>query len=229
MRHALIVAWKEFRTFFQTPIAYVILFIFTVIGGFFFFQIGKFFDSREASLRPLFFYMPWFFLFLAPALSMRMWAEERRGGTIETLLTLPLRDWEITLGKFLAAVGLIAIWLVTLLPLVAVVYWFGSPDRGPIIAGFVAALLLGAAYISIGLAASATTENQIIALVAGVAVAFLFLLVGLQPVYSVLPEALGGFVHNLSLETHFESIMRGVIDSRDLLYYASFTAFFLVL
>src|SRR5262249_28707382 len=88
MRHALIVAWKEFRTFFQTPIAYVILFIFTVIGGFFFFQIGHFFEQREASLRPLFFYLPWFFLFLAPALSMRMWAEERRGGTIETLLTL---------------------------------------------------------------------------------------------------------------------------------------------
>jgi ABC-type transport system involved in multi-copper enzyme maturation permease subunit len=229
MRHAMLVAWKEFRTFFQTPIAYVILFIFTVVGGWWFFKLNGFFAQREASVRGLMSAFPWLFLFFAPAITMRVWAEERRAGTIETLLTLPLRDWEITLGKFLASTGLIVVWLVSLLPLVGVIYWFGEPDKGPIIAGFLGALLLGCSYASIGVAASALTENQIIALVLSFAVSFFFFLVGFEAVYSVFPEAIGGFLHNVSLQTHFQSITRGVIDSRDLLYYVSFTAFFLVL
>ncbi len=229
MRRALIVAWKEFKTYFQTPIAYVILCIFSLLGGWWFFKLGAgFFGDREASIRGLLDSFPWLFLVFAPAITMRLWTEERRSGTIETLLTLPLRDWEISLGKFLAALGLVAVWLVSLLPLVGVVYWFGSPDKGPILAGFLAALLLGGAYASIGLAASAVTENQIIALVLGVSVAFFFFLAGVQPVYTLFPEAIGGLLHNLSLKTHFESITRGVIDSRDLLYYGSFIAFFVL-
>jgi ABC-2 type transport system permease protein len=229
MRHALIVAWKEFKTYFQTPIAYVILFIFSLLGGWWFFKLGSgFFGDRDATIRGLLDSLPWLFLVFAPAITMRLWTEERRAGTIETLLTLPMREWEIALGKFLAAVGLVAVWLVSLLPMVGVVYWFGSPDKGPILAGFFAALLLGGSYAAIGLAASAMTENQIIALVVGVAVSFFFFLVGVQPVYTVFPEAIGGFLHNISLKTHFESITRGVIDSRDLLYYFSFIAFFLV-
>ena len=229
MRNALIIAWKEFRTFFQTPIAYVILFIFTGIGSWWFFMLNDFFALREASIRGLLGAFPWLFLVFAPAITMRLWAEERRVGTIETLLTLPMRDWEIALGKFLATLGLIAVWLVTLLPMVGVVFALGSPDRGPIIAGLIAALLLGGSYAAIGLAASALTENQIIALVSGVAISFFFYLVGFEPVVHLFPDSVGGFLHNLSLHVHFESITRGVIDSRDLLYYLSFIAFFLLI
>lgn len=228
MRNALIVAWKEFRTFFQTPIAYVILMVFTAVGAWWFFSLSHFFEQREASIRGLLSSFPWLYLFLAPAITMGLWAEERRIGTIETLLTLPMRDWEIAVGKFLASLGLIAVWLLTLLPLVGVVYALGAPDRGPVIGGLFAALLLGGSYAAIGLAASAMTENQIIALVVGVAVCFLFFLLGFPQVYLLFPDSIGGFLHNLSLETHFESIMRGVVDSRDLLYYGSFIAFFLI-
>lgn len=227
MRNALIVAWKEFRTFFQTPIAYVILFIFTAIGSWWFFMLNGFFAQREASIRGLLFTFPWLFLFLAPAITMRLWAEERRIGTIETLLTLPMRDWEIAVGKFLASLGLIAVWLVTLLPLVGVVFALGSPDRGPIIGGMFAALLLGGGYAAIGLAASAITENQIISLVVALALCFFFYLVGSEWVVPLFPDAIGGFLHNLSMHVHFESITRGVVDSRDLLFYLSFIAFFL--
>jgi gliding-associated putative ABC transporter substrate-binding component GldG len=232
MRNALVVAWKEFRTFFQTPVGYVILFVFTLLGGWFFFSIGAgqpFFIQKEASLRGLLTWLPWLFLVFAPAVTMRMWAEERRTGTIETLLTLPLTDWQIVIGKYLASFGLVAVWLLCLSPIAGVVAWFGEPDPGPVLGGFIGALLLGGAFASIGIAASALTENQIIALVAGVASAFFFLLVGFDPVVGLFPDMVGGFLYNLSLSTHFQSISRGVIDSRDVLYYASFIAFFLAI
>lgn len=228
MRNALVVAWKEFRTFFQTPIGWVILFIFTLLGGWFFFAVGKFFIQKQASMRSgLFDILPWLFLFYAPAVTMRLWAEEKRTGTVETLLTLPLKDWQIVAGKYLASVGLVAVWLLCLTPLAGVVAWFGDPDPGPILGGFIGALLLGAAYSAIGVAASALTENQIIALVVSVFGSFLFLLAGLDDVVALFPDALGGFLHELSLSNHFHSIARGVLDSRDLLFYVSFIAVFL--
>ena len=231
MRNALVVAWKEFRTFFQTPIGWVILFVFTLFGGWFFFEIGaggKFFVAREPTLRGLLTWLPWLFLVYAPVVTMRLWAEERRTGTIETLLTLPLTDWQIVVGKYLAAFGLVAVWLLCLTPLAGVVAWFGEPDPGPILGGFLGALLLGGAYAAIGITASAFTENQIISMVVGVAGAFFFLLLGFEPVVGLFPESVHGLLYNLSLSTHFHSISRGVVDSRDLLYYVSFIAFFLV-
>jgi ABC-type transport system involved in multi-copper enzyme maturation permease subunit/ABC-type uncharacterized transport system involved in gliding motility auxiliary subunit len=229
MRNTLVVAWKEFRTFFQTPIGYVILFVFTGLAGWFFFNVGNFFQQREPSIRALLTWLPWLFLIFAPAITMRLWAEEKRAGTIETLLTLPLTDWQLVLGKFLAAFGLVAAWLVCLAPIVGVVAWFGDPDKGPILGGFVSALLLGGAFAAIGLAASALTENQIISLIVGVIVSFFFLLVGFDPVVAMFPSKFGGFLYNLSLSTHFHSIARGVLDTRDLLFYVSFIVFFLII
>jgi len=229
MRNSLTVAWKEFRTFFQTPIGWVILFFFTLIGGLLFFVAGRFFVQRDASLRGLFEWLPILFLFYAPAITMRLWAEERRAGTVETLLTLPLKDWEIVVGKYLAAVGLIAVWLLCLSPLALVVGWFGDPDMGPVLGGFLGALFLGGAYAAIGVAASAFTENQIVAFVISLVGSFVCYAIGFDLFVGLFPEAIGGFLFNLSLDTHFRSISRGILDSRDLLYYLSFIAFFLVI
>ena len=229
MRNTLIVAWKEFRTFFQTPIGWVILFFFTLLGGLLFFAAGRFFLQREASMRGLFEWLPILFLFYAPAITMRLWAEERRAGTVETLLTLPLKDWEIVVGKYLAALGLIAVWLLCLSPLAMVVCWFGDPDLGPILGGFIGALFLGGAYAAIGVAASAFTENQIIAFVVSLVGSFVCYAIGFDLFVALFPEAIGSFLFKLSLDTHFRSISRGVLDSRDLLYYLSFIAFFLVI
>lgn len=229
MRNAFVVAWKEFKTFFQTPIGWVILFFFTLLAGLLFFAAGQFFIARQASLRPLFQWLPILFLFFAPAITMRLWAEERRSGTIETLLTLPLKDWEIAVGKYLAGLGVIATYLLTLTPIAGVVCWFGDPDLGPIIGGFLGALLLGGAYAAIGAAASALTENQIIAFVVSLVGSFVFYAIGYDLFISILPESLGGFLVQLSLDTHFLSIARGVVDLRDVLYYVSFIATFLAL
>jgi ABC-2 type transport system permease protein len=227
MRNALTVASKEFRTFFQTPIGYVILFVFTLVAGWLFFYTSGFFTSREASMRALFYYMPWLFLVLAPAITMRLWAEEKKTGTVEVLLTMPIKEGEVVLGKFLAASALILLWLVSLLPILGVVMWLGEPDMGPVWGGFIGAFLLGCAYVAMGVAASALTENQIISLVLAFAGGFFFMLVGFQPVVEIFPEMLGAFLHNLSLNTHFTSIMRGVIDLRDVLFYVTFVGFFL--
>lgn len=229
MRHVLTVASKEFKTFFQTPIGYIILFIFTLVAGWWFFYLGRFFAMKEASMRGLFAAMPWLFLVFAPAITMRLWAEERKTGTVEVLLTMPLKDFQIVLGKFLAAAGLIAVWLLCLTPLVLVVTFLGEPDLGPIWGGFLGSFLLGCSYAAIGLAASAFTENQIIALVLGVFGSFFMMLLGFEPVVAVFPDWFGTLLHNASLHTHFNGLLRGVVDSRDALYYVTFIGFFLVL
>lgn len=227
MNLILTVAAKEFRTFFQTPMGAVILFVSTLMTGWWFFSMQSFFDAREASLRGLFSFLPVMFLLYAPAVTMRLWAEEKKTGTFEVLMTLPMSPWQVVLGKFLAGVGLVAVFLLCQAPALGVVAWLGDPDPGPILGGFLGSLLLGAAYVSIGMAASALTENQIIALIAGVAGAFFFYLLGNPLVTALFPGFLGSFLHQLSLDTHFLSITRGVLDSRDLLYYLTFLGFFL--
>ncbi len=229
MKNVLVVAWKEFRTFFQTPIGYVFLLVFSLLAGWFFFHLGRFLVAGEASMRGLFGFLPWLFMIYAPALTMRAWAEEKKSGTFELLLTMPMRVGETVLGKFLSTVGLIAVSLLCLLPVVFVVGWLGDPDPGPILGAFLGALLLGAAYASIGLAISATTENQIIAFIVSVVICFAFWLLGLAPTTAMFPDAVAGLLHNLSLNTHFASIERGVVDSRDVLYYVTFIGFFLYL
>ncbi len=229
MRKVLVVASKELKTFFQTPIGYVILFVFTALAAFLFFQYQRFFVVKEASMRGLFGLLPILFMVFAPAVTMRLWAEEKKSGTVETLLTMPVRDADLVLGKFLAAVVLVGLFLILTLPILWVVTFLGNPDPGPIIGGYFGALLLGAAYVSVGLAISALTENQIIALVLGVFVAFVFFLVGQQEFVDLLPAVLASALFNLSLASHFQSILRGVIDSRDVVYYVSFIGFFLYL
>ncbi len=231
MSHALTVAAKEFRTYFKTPVASIFLFFFLLITGLFFFFVPGYFSQGEASLRPFFDLLPWVFLFFAPAVCMKTWAEERKMGTIETLLTMPMTDHAIVLGKFLAALGLIAVALALTFPLPVLVAFTaaGSIDSGPIIGAYFGALLLGATYVAICVFASATTESQIIAFIVGLAICLFLMILGLDPVAGIFPRSLGELMRNLSLSSHFANVQRGVIDTRDVLYYLSLLLFFLLL
>ncbi|HND55923.1 MAG TPA: ABC transporter permease [Pirellulaceae bacterium] len=231
MNHAFTIAGKEFRTYFKTPVAYVFLVVFLGFVGWNFFFNPDYFTTGEASMRNFFGMLPMVFLFLAPAVSMKMWAEERKIGTIETLMTMPMREHEIVLGKFLAALGLITVALVLTFPTAVIVSFTAasSVDLGPIIGGYVAALLMGGAYLAIGLFASALTESQIVAFIVGAVICVLMILIGVEGFVALLPKGVAETCVNLSLISHFENIQRGVLDSRDLLYYASVLTFFLML
>jgi ABC-2 type transport system permease protein len=231
MRNCLIIATKEFRAYFRTPIAYVFLTVFIVIMGWFFFWVGNpsFFKRGVCEMRSFFSYLPYVFLFFIPAVSMRMWSEEKKLGTIETLLTMPIREGEIVFGKFLAGLGLLVSYFVLTLPIPIILSIVGEPDFGPIWGGYLGSLFLASAYLAIGLFASGITENQIVAFIIGVVSCFVLLYVGMLPFQGILPTALEGTVEYLSLYTHFESIQRGVIDTRDVVYYLSVIIFFLFL
>ncbi|MBU0753578.1 MAG: ABC transporter permease subunit [Planctomycetes bacterium] len=231
MKHCLVVAHKEFKTFFRTPIGYVFLLIFLVVMGWLFFYAGRetFFQRGLADMRGFFNPVPLVFLFFIPAISMRLWAEERKLGTIELLLTLPLRTWEVVLGKFLAGLGLLVVSLLMTLPIPLVLCGMGNPDLGPILGGYAGTLLLGAVYLAIGLFASSLTENQIVALLVAITLCFLFSFWGLFSLQGILPAAMEGFFSKLSIYHHFKSIRRGVLDTRDLVYYISMILFFLYL
>ncbi len=229
MENILTIAKKEFRAFFSSPMAYVLLVVFTGFMAWWFFSASGFFALKEAHLRPMFVVLPWVFLIFTPAIAMRLWAEEKKLGTIEILLSLPLSDFEVVLGKFLACLGFLAVTLLLTLPITFSVYSVGAPDTGPVVGGYLGAFFLGAAYLSIGLFASSITENQIVAFILGIAVCFVFLIVGIAPFLAVLPNWLSKTFEFLSLQTHFTSISRGVIDSRDVIYYLTITGFFLFL
>ncbi|MCC7169992.1 MAG: ABC transporter permease subunit, partial [Planctomycetes bacterium] len=187
--------------------------------------------QRAATLRDMFGFLPWSFLFVVPAVCMKMWAEERKIGTFETLLTMPLSEVQIVLGKFLAAFGLVAVALALTFPLPVIVGMTAasSVDFGPIVGGYIGALFLGAAYVAICLFASAITESQIVAFILGAFLAFGLALIGSQSVAGIFPSAIGELLQLLSLQTHFMNIERGVVDSRDVLDYLSVLTFFLML
>lgn len=231
MSHALIVAGKEFRSYFKTPVALIFLFAFLVLTGLLFFFVPDYFRQGEASMRSFFAYLPWIYLLFAPAVCMKMWAEERKIGTIETLLTMPMRDGVIVLGKFMAAFSLLALALLLTFPVPLAVAFTaaGSIDFGPIVGGYIGALLMGAAYIAICLFASALTESQIVAFILGVGTCLLFVIIGVEAVTQIFPQGLGWTLRNLSLLEHFQNIQRGVLDTRDVLYYASMLTVFLML
>lgn len=218
---------REFKSYFDSPIAYVYLVVFLVVVNWFFFR--DFFLMEQASLRGLFAPLPVYFLFFVPAVAMRLWSEERKLGTVELLLTLPVRDWEVVLGKFLAGLALLALSLVLTAPLVVTVAVLGQPDLGAVFASYLGALFLGAAYLAIGFFVSSLTENQIVAFLLGLSACFLVYIIGENLVLLSAPKALAPLLRFLGLGTHFESIARGVLDSRDLLYYASVIGFFLFL
>ncbi|WP_198374873.1 ABC transporter permease [Neoroseomonas rubea] len=227
---AIAVARRELAAYFATPVAYVFIVIFLMMSGALTFTIGGFFQRGQADLGPFFTFVPWLFLFLVPALTMRLWAEERRLGTIELLLTLPLPQWQAVVGKFLAAWAFCAIALVLTFPLVLTVNYLGDPDNGVILAGYAGCLLVAGAYLAIGAAMSAMTKNQVIAFVLAVAVCFLFAAAGSPVVTEFLSHripALAEVARGLSLTERLNGITRGVIALRDIVFFASFMGFFL--
>lgn len=211
---------KELLGYFNSPIAYIFIAVFLVAGNWLFFN--SFFVIGQANMRNYFILLPWIFLFLTPAITMRVWAEEKRSGTVEFLLTLPITDWQAVLGKFLAALVflMVALALTSTLPLT--VAYLGDVDFGPIIGSYLGAALMGAAYLSLGLFISALTKNQIVAFIAAVAVSFLFFFIGNDFVIMTAPRLLAPVLQWLGLGAHFDNIARGVIDTKDIIYYLSF-------
>jgi ABC-2 type transport system permease protein len=231
MRNSLNIARKEFRTYFRTPIAFIYLSVFLVVMGYLFFGMGAipFFKRGVVEMRGFFDPLPIVFLFFIPAISMRMWSEEKKVGTIEVLLTMPLHESEVVAGKFLAGLGLLIVSLVLTAPIPVILAVIGDPDFGPIWGGYLGTVFLGAAYLAIGLFASSLTENQIVAFILAVVMCFIFYIMGVFTMQGILPAALEKYVSYLSLHVHFQSIQRGVLDSRDIIYYLAIILFFLFL
>jgi ABC-2 type transport system permease protein len=232
MRVALIVARRELAGYFATPVASVFIVIFLVLQGALTFNIGNFFERGQADLGAFFVFIPWVFLLLVPAVTMRLWAEERRLGTIELLLSLPIREWEAVLGKFLAAWVFCAIALVLTFPFVITVNLLGSPDNGVIACGYVGALLTAGAFLAIGAAVSALTKNQVIAFVLGVAVCFVFAVTSYPLVTDFLSRQvplLAAVARRLAVIDRFNDFVRGVVSARDLIFFATFIGFWLFL
>ena len=224
----LVIARREFASYFATPLAAVFLVIFLFLAGLFTFNVGGFYDRAQADLRPFFQFHPWLFLFLVPAVSMRLWAEERRTGTIELITTLPFALGELVVGKFLAAWGFTVVALALTAPIWITVNWLGEPDNGVIVAGYVGSALLAGSFLAVGACLSAATKSQVIAFVSCVVACFLLLLTGFPAVQdffsSWAPRAVVQALGSMSALIHFESMARGVLDARDLLYFASVIA-----
>jgi ABC-2 type transport system permease protein len=223
MRNTGIVLRREFASYFATPVAYVFIVIFLVLAGAFTFYLGGFFERGQADLLPFFNFHPWLYLFLVPALSMRLWAEERKSGSIELLMTLPLKRSELVLGKFLAAWLVTGIALALTFPLWLTVNYLGSPDNGAILTGYLGSLLMAGGFLAIGACISATTRNQVIAFIVTVVACFGFLLAGFPMVLDLFsawaPTFLVDAIASLSFLTHFDALSRGVIELRDVVYF----------
>lgn len=230
MNPALTVARREFAAYFATPVATVFIVIFLVLSGALTFTLGGFFARGQADLLPFFGFIPWLFLFLVPALTMRLWAEERRLGTIELLLTLPITPAQAVVGKFLAAWAFCGVALLLTFPLIITVNILGEPDNGVILTGYLGCLLVAGAYLAIGAAISALTRNQVIAFVLAVAGCFLFAAAGSPVVTEFLTSnlpLLAEVARGLSISERFNGFTRGVIGARDVIFFASFIAFWL--
>ena len=233
MANVWIIYKRELSAYFGTPIAYVFLAIFVFLSGIFAFYIGNFFERGQADLQAFFQFHPWLYLFLIPALSMRLWAEERRAGTIELLFTLPVTMTEVVLGKFLAAWKFTAIALSLTFPLWITVNYLGDPDNGVILAGYLGSLLMAGAFLAIGSCISALTRNQVIAFVVSGVVCLGFVLSGfplvLDFVGAIAPAIVVDAVRSFSFLTHFQAIGKGVLDAGDVIYFASLIVFWLFL
>jgi ABC-2 type transport system permease protein len=226
-----IILRRELASYFSTPLAYVFILIFLVLAAALTFQLGGLYERGQADLAPFFNFHPWLYLFLIPALSMRLWAEERRSGSIELLMTQPITLWQAVLGKFLAAWLFAGIALALSFPVWITVGYLGDPDNGAIFAGYLGSLLMAGGFLAIGSCMSALTRNVVVAFILGVVACFVFLLAGFPFVldlFSWAPQILREAIASLSFLTHFESISKGVIDVRDLLYFAMLIGFFLL-
>lgn len=222
---------RELAAYFATPVAYVFIVIFLVLTGVATFYVGGFYERAQADLEPFFSFHPWLYMFLIPAISMRLWSEERKAGTLELLLTLPVSLAASVLGKFLAAWAFTAIALVGTLPIWLTVNYLGNPDNTVILAGYLGSLLMAGGFLAIGSCISALTRNQVIAFVISFVICFAFNLSGFPMVVDLFrawtPQAVVDVVSSFSFLTHFNAIQKGVIDIRDLVFFASLIAFWL--
>src|SRR5438876_10817662 len=225
------VAKRELIGYFSSPVAYVFLVIFLLLGGFFTFMVGRapFFELGQASLASFFIWQPWLFLFLVPAVGMRPWSEERRLGTIELLLTMPITAWQAIVGKFLASWLFLALALALTFPMVITVNYLGKPDNGVIFCGYIGSWLMAGAYLAISCITSAMTRNQVVSFIISVVVCLFFILAGFPPVINMLESWawpwLVDTIASFSVITHFEGFQKGVLDSRDIIFFLSLIGF----
>ena len=233
MNHILSICKRELRGYFATPVAYVFIVIFLFMTGLFAFSpnLGGLYERNQADLEPFFRFHPWLYLFLIPAISMRLWSEERKSGTIELLMTLPISITDAVIGKFLAAWCFSGIALALTFPMWLTVSYLGEPDHTVIIASYIASFLMAGGFLAIGSCISAITKSQVIAFVISVVICFLFILSGFPLVLNFFqawaPQMLVDAVASLSFLTHFDAIRKGVIDLRDLIYFSVLIVFWL--
>ena len=226
-----VVIWRELASYFATPVAYVFIVIYLIMSAVFTFYLGGFYEREIADLEPFFRFHPWLYLFLVPAIGMRLWAEERKSGTVELLLTLPITATEAVLGKCLAAWLFIGLALLLTFPIWITVNLLGNPDNGVIVAAYIGSWLMAGGFLAISACLSAATRNQVVAFILAVVVCFVFMLSGLPMVLDLfrgwLPQTLIDAIANLSFLVHFTSISRGVLDLRDVLYFLLVIGFWL--
>ena len=227
MNKSLIIAKKELNSYFNSPLGYVVISVFLVISGWLFIQ--TFFIVGQATLRSFFNLLPILFMFIIPAITMSSWAEEKRSGTVEILMSFPVSSVKVVLAKFLSSFVFLLIMLILTLAISMMVSNVGSPDGGIIIAGYIGAIFLGSAYIAIGLWISSVTKNQIISFLVTVSIIFIFYMIGNSLILDTMPTSVAAVGKFLSFSTHFDSILRGVISLADILYYISVIIFFLFL
>jgi len=222
---------RELNGYFSTPVAYVFIVIFLFLTGVFTFYIGAFYERNQADLEPFFRFHPWLYLFLIPAIAMRLWSEERKSGTIELLMTLPISIGDAVIGKFLAAWCFSGIALALTFPMWLTVSYLGEPDHTVIIASYIASFLMAGGFLAIGSCISAITKSQVIAFVISVVICFLFILSGFPLVLNFFqawaPQIVVDAVASLSFLTHFDAIRKGVIDLRDVIYFTVLIVFWL--
>ena len=232
MNNMLTIFRRELASYFATPLAYVFILIFVALAGVFTFYYGNFYQTGQADLGAFFAFHPWLYLFLVPPISMRLWAEERKSGSIELLMTLPVTIPQAVAGKFLAAWTFVGIALALTFPVWITVNYLGSPDNGVIVAAYIGSLLMAGAFLAIGACLSAATRNQVIAFIVTAVVCFIFLMAGspfvLEAFQAWAPQALVDAVASLGFPTHFMSIVKGVIDLRDVVYFFAMMAFWLM-
>jgi ABC-2 type transport system permease protein len=223
------IAKRELTGYFASPVAYVFIVIFLLLCGFFTFMAGGFFERDQASLASFFMWHPWFYMIFVAAVGMRLWSEERRLGTLELLLTMPITAWQAIVGKYLASWLFLILALALTFPIWITVNYLGDPDNGVIICGYVGSALLSGAYLAISCMTSAMTRNQVVSFILSVVICMFLILAGWPPVTRLLDSLewvwLSNLATSLSVMTHFEAFQRGVIDFRDLIFFASLIAF----
>jgi ABC-2 type transport system permease protein len=229
MKSVWIIGKRELASYFTSPVAYVFLVIFLLLTGFFTFTAGNFFERGEASLAAFFGWHPWLYLVLVPAVGMRLWAEERRAGTLELLFTMPITPWQAIVAKFLASWVFLGVALALTFPTIVTVNVLGDPDNGVIVAGYFGSFLLAGAYLAISCMTSAMTRNQVVAFILSVVLCLFLILAGFNPVTDLMVRwaspAMVDTVAAFSVVTHYDSFQRGVIDTRDLFYFLSVIGF----